>query len=46
MVIHQAAATERAPLVPSTGTTFPTLTSTNYIEWALAMKINLRAQCL
>jgi hypothetical protein len=25
---------------------YPTLTSTNYIEWALVMKINLRAQGL
>jgi hypothetical protein len=26
--------------------TYPTLTDTNYIEWALVMKINLRAQRL
>ena len=43
VVIHQAAATERAPFLPGAGTTFPTLTSTNYIEWSLVMKVHLES---
>ncbi|XP_073355301.1 uncharacterized protein [Aegilops tauschii subsp. strangulata] len=43
VVIHLAAATERAPLVPSAGTTFPMLKSTNYIEWSLVMKVHLES---
>ena len=43
VVIHQEVATERAPFLPGAGTTFPTLTSTNYIEWSLVMKVLLES---
>ena len=29
--------------MPGAGTTFPTLTSTNYIEWSLVMKVHLES---
>jgi hypothetical protein len=34
------------PVGGGAGVVYPTLTATNYIEWALVMKINLRAQGL
>ena len=43
MVVHETAATERPPVVPGAGVTFPTLTPTNYIEWALFMQVHMES---
>jgi hypothetical protein len=44
VVIHERVVQERTNYGNSI--VYPTLTATNYIEWALVMKINLRAQGL
>ena len=44
VIVHKRVVQDRSYY--SSNIVYPTLTATNYIEWALVMKINLRAQGL